>query len=303
MQEKAHTKTALNRALSLAERNRGQVKIIDVFEALPEKLHRKFRSKYSLNIRRIAHTEFEERVKKLISIRKYRNLGIQTKVLFGTPFIEIIREVLRGDHDLLVTESEGKVGLRDRLLGTTNMHLMRKCPCPVWVIKPGRTKRYSNILAAVDVSSPYKEQGKLNTKIIELSSSLAKLEKGKLHILHCWKEPLERASMRYTGLSRKEISEIVRETYQTHEALFRDLIEKFDLKEKAYHSHLLKGDPGELIPDLVKKKKMDLVVMGTVSRTGIAGLLIGNTAERVLNQIKSSVLTVKPDGFKTPIKL
>ncbi len=302
MQGKTQTKTALNRALSLAERNQGQVKIMDVFEALPEKLHRKFRSKYALNIRRVAQTEFEERVKKLISIRKYKSLRIQTKVLFGTPFIEIIREVLRGDHDLLVTEAEGKVGLRDRLFGTTNMHLMRKCPCPVWVIKPSRSKRYSHILAAVDVSSPHQGQDKLNTKILELSSSLAKLEKGKLHILHCWKEPLERASIRYTGLSRKEISEIVRETHQSHETLFKDLIEKFDLGERAYQSHLLKGDPGELIPDLVKKKKMDLVVMGTVSRTGIAGLLIGNTAERVLNQINASVLTVKPDGFKTPIK-
>jgi len=302
VQGKGHTRTALNRALSLAERNRGHLKIIDVFEVLPEKLRRKFRTKYSLNIRRIAQTEFEERIKKLISMRKYKSLRIQTRVLFGTPFIEIIREVLRGNHDLVVTEAEGKVGLRDRLFGTTNMHLMRKCPCPVWVIKPGRRKRYSNILAAVDVSSSQREQGQLNIKILELSSSLAKSERGKLNILHCWKGPLERTSRRYSGLSRKEISEIVSETHRTHETLFNDLIEKFDLKEKEYHSHLLKGDPGELIPELVKKKKMDLVVMGTVSRTGIAGLLIGNTAERVLNQINSSVLTVKPDEFKTPIK-
>jgi len=43
--------------------------------------------------------------------------------------------------------------------------------------------------------------------------------------------------------------------------------------------------------------------MGTVCRTGVAGFFIGNTAEDVLNQVESSVLTVKPDGFVTPIEL
>jgi nucleotide-binding universal stress UspA family protein len=52
----------------------------------------------------------------------------------------------------------------------------------------------------------------------------------------------------------------------------------------------------------LQQKKVDLVVMGTVSRVGISGLLIGNTAERVLSSINASVLTVKPDGFKTPVK-
>jgi universal stress protein E len=43
--------------------------------------------------------------------------------------------------------------------------------------------------------------------------------------------------------------------------------------------------------------------MGTVSRAGIAGLLIGNTAEKVLPQVDCSMLTVKPEGFVTPVKL
>jgi len=43
--------------------------------------------------------------------------------------------------------------------------------------------------------------------------------------------------------------------------------------------------------------------MGTLSRTGISGLLIGNTAEKVLRQVDCSVLIVKPDGFITPVKL
>jgi len=47
--------------------------------------------------------------------------------------------------------------------------------------------------------------------------------------------------------------------------------------------------------------RIDLLVMGTVCRTGSPGLIIGNTAERVLDSVKCSVLTVKPAGFVSPI--
>jgi nucleotide-binding universal stress UspA family protein len=48
---------------------------------------------------------------------------------------------------------------------------------------------------------------------------------------------------------------------------------------------------------------IDLLVMGSVCRTGIAGFLIGNTAEEVINQVDCSVLTLKPKGFITPVTL
>ena len=67
--------------------------------------------------------------------------------------------------------------------------------------------------------------------------------------------------------------------------------------------HLLKGNPGALIVDLARKKRIELVVMGTVCRTGLAGFFIGNTAEKVLQEVDCSVLAVKPDGFVTPVRL
>ena len=58
-----------------------------------------------------------------------------------------------------------------------------------------------------------------------------------------------------------------------------------------------------MIPELAAEKEVELIVMGTVSRTGVAGFLIGNTAEKILGQVDCSVLTVKPDGFITPVRL
>jgi universal stress protein E len=81
------------------------------------------------------------------------------------------------------------------------------------------------------------------------------------------------------------------------------LMDRFNLNALSHEVHLLKGDPGALIVDLARKKRIELVVMGTVCRTGLAGFFIGNTAEKVLQEVDCSVLAVKPDGFVTPVRL
>jgi nucleotide-binding universal stress UspA family protein len=67
--------------------------------------------------------------------------------------------------------------------------------------------------------------------------------------------------------------------------------------------HLPKGDPIPAITDLVKDLEVDLLVMGTVCRTGIPGFIIGNTAEQILAKVECSTLTVKPLGFVSPVTL
>ena len=66
---------------------------------------------------------------------------------------------------------------------------------------------------------------------------------------------------------------------------------------------MIKGEAGIQIPKLAKEIDVDLIVMGTLSRTGIAGLFIGNTAEKILYRVNCSVLAIKPDGFNTPVKV
>jgi nucleotide-binding universal stress UspA family protein len=69
-------------------------------------------------------------------------------------------------------------------------------------------------------------------------------------------------------------------------------------------THLERGDdPAESIVELTQKQEVDLLVMGTVCRTGLSGFLIGNTAEEVLGAVDCSVLTVKPEGFVSPVTL
>jgi universal stress protein E len=100
-----------------------------------------------------------------------------------------------------------------------------------------------------------------------------------------------------------EVDRWVREARDLHQHEPTELLRPYPLDDLKSQVYMLKGEPEHLIPELAAKMEVGLIVMGTVSRTGVAGLLIGNTAEKNLRQVDCSVLTLKPDGFVTPVRL
>ena len=229
---------------------------------------------------------------------------VNTKVLHGTPFLTIIREVLRNDHDMVMIAAEGRRVFKEMFYGRTSMHLMRKCPCPVWVLNPDQPEHYSCILAAVDPTPSSEERDTLNTKIMDLATSLAHRERCELLIIHTYTSTLE-SHVRSGRISvpQSKLDEWGRELRDTRRRSLGELLELYDLENLKHQVYMLKGEAGILIPALAAAREVELIVMGTLSRTGIAGLFIGNTAEKVLRQVDCSVLTVKPEGFITPVKL
>jgi nucleotide-binding universal stress UspA family protein len=238
-------------------------------------------------------------------IATIRNAGIQVdgKTMNGIPFIEIIQEVLRNQHDLVMITAEGEGDPKEMLFGNTTMHLMRKCPCPVWVVKPGQPKQINRILAAVDLVPDDMVRLDLNTKIMELSTSLARFGLCELLIVHAWRMYGESILTGRVGFSTEEVVRLLQETQDAHRHWLIELLQQHPLDDVKYEAYLLKGEAGVLIPKLAQAKAVDLIVMGTVSRKGVAGLLIGNTAEKVLRRVNCSMLTVKPEGFTSPVKL
>ena len=105
------------------------------------------------------------------------------------------------------------------------------------------------------------------------------------------------------GLSGEEWRSYVKEAkLQSHNQMQNFLL-GFPIDKSRTHVHLLKGDAGSQIPGLVVKESIELLVMGTVARSGIPGFFMGNTAEKILNHVPCSVLAVKPDGFVSPVHL
>lgn len=287
------SKAAPQRAVKLARNNKALLTLCDAYAELPRTLVHLQKTYQELHQQQLL-ARFQEIDLKGVKTR--------TKLLTGSRFIEIIREVQSSGQDLLIKPAEGKGGSLSYLFGETDMNLMRKCPCPVWIVKPSRRTKYSRIVAAVDPDPAIPANAELNNLILELASALARQEGSELNIVHTWYMPNEDV-LRSTRslLSKVELDSLQQEMKGLHQQWLNALLEKQDLEGIDYKVHLVKGDPGKVIPALAAKKQAELVVMGTVARTGIAGFVIGNTAEKILRKVNCSVLTVKPKAFRSPV--
>jgi len=86
-----------------------------------------------------------------------------------------------------------------------------------------------------------------------------------------------------------------------HSSGFAALLDRIPLHDLQVRRHSLKGEASLPISGLARAKGIDVIVMGTVCRAGVPGLLIGSTAERVRGRVYCSVLTVKPEGLGSPV--
>jgi nucleotide-binding universal stress UspA family protein len=309
----ADDRGALERAASLADSNQADLTLVEVVEQLPAGLTLAEIDCSTEELQTDLVDAAGERLEALAAPWR-RRIQIHHKVVVGTPFLETIREVLRGGRDLVVKASESD-GLLDRVFGSQDMHLLRKCPCPVWLVKPSEFKPYRRILAAVDMDQVDPRaadvQFELSRQIVEMASSLALSELSELHLVNAW-EAVGESALR-TGramLPPSEVEKYVEDVRLGHQRLLdvlsRHLAERLGDRAMEYlkmRQHLIKGAARKVIPDLAAELGVDLVVMGTVGRTGIAGFLIGNTAETILNRLSCSVLAVKPKGFVSPVRL
>lgn len=221
-----------------------------------------------------------------------QSTNAEALVTVGSPALAIIDRVLAVGHDLVVVTTD-----EDSTDHATIKRLMRKCPCPVLVIRPTRA-RIQRVLAAVN---PSEEEAALNRDVLEIAASMHELNGGELHIAHAWElfgENTLRTSP-FLHTPEGEVRELIREEHALHEHALTELMTGIDAP---WTVHLDKGPPVDVLVALVRRLRINVLVMGTVARVGLQGLVMGNTAERVLDEVKCSVIAVKPPGFVSPVR-
>jgi nucleotide-binding universal stress UspA family protein len=290
---------ALERAIALAKRNKAQVKVYDVLDALPRGEKKLYKN---VGRRKLERKLVRMRLEELLAIVAgvdSKGIRVRVAVGIGTRFVEIIREVLRNGHDLMMKPLVDDEHSRPGGFGSTDLHLMRECPCAVWIMKPVHPEAGGRILAAVDPDPSDEEQSRLDDSVMELATSLAENEESELHVVHSW-------TLYNEGLLRLlvgNLEKLEKDTRKVHRRRLNALLTGFPRAKEKGRIHLLKGPPRETIPRLARDKGVALIVMGTAARSGVSQFLIGNTAEDVLNQVDCSVLMVKPRRFVSPIAL
>ncbi len=222
-----------------------------------------------------------------------KEMEVRVEILRGTAWLELVRFVLRDGHDLVLKAADGMGRGSGLFFGSTALHLIRKCPCPVWVVgSEGASPR--RVMAAVDPGED-EVRGATARRVLELAVALAGEE---VHPVAAWNAPGE--TLYQSRMPPSKLEAYVRSAREEAERGLKRALAGLPIA--AERVQLVKGDARRVLPALVEKEDFDLVVMGGLGRVGVAGFLIGETAETVIRSVRCSVLVVKPPGFRSPVE-
>ena len=175
----------------------------------------------------------------------------------------------------------------------TDWQLIRTCPYPLWLVKPGNIRKAPVIIAAVDPTHEHDKTAALDRAIIDAAKSIAGPVGGDVHLFHTYQRLVGIGSdinktFKPIKLSMDKVGKRMK---KTHREALDTLAEEncFDKK----HTHQLPGRTRELLPTFARSKKADLVVMGGLARWGLRRMVIGSTAEQVLDHLPCDVLIVR----------
>lgn len=290
------TRQLLEDAGRLAERNDGTVELYDVVEGISD-FGRIVKSSGGEKID-VAELAVRRRVAELQAIVDSVNVPVSSiEVGFGTSYREIIKHISERSHDLLVLRSDEPTTRRGLAGATTTMHLLRKSPVPVWVARDTNDRTG----VAVAVGPMPEAPTSLDVSLLEMASSLARIRGEHLHVIHAWR--LEGESMLRShrlSFADGEVERMVGHARGGAASKVNELLSEVGI-DQPHSVHLVKGRPGEVLPTTLDGLRPRVLVMGTLARAGIRGMIIGNVAEQVLAFTDSSVLAAKPEGFVSPV--
>lgn len=211
---------------------------------------------------------------------------VHTQVLKTIDLVEWTRQhCLVNDIDLVV-----KTGNPDRTLfhTPTDWQLIRQLKCPLLLASNQKWRNKATVLAAVDSGNSQQNQRHIDGKVLSAADEWRVINGHQLHAVYT--VPTPTAAL---DLDLIELEEFKRTKAPESKQSLGELVSNSGINDVVEHIEF--GAPEKRIPSKANNVKADLVVMGSVGRSGLQGLLVGNTAEKVLNNLRTDILVIKPD--------
>lgn len=245
----------------------------------------------SIELQREIRESADNTLRQLIVDLNAADLDVTVDTFLGEPFVEITRAVQQQRYDLVLAGTRGLAAWEQFLVGSTAKRLIRKCPSSVWIVKAQHVGSPKAVLAATDFSE-------VSRRAVLEGLWVANHASAEFHLLHV----VDSKDVPEDVISKIPKGSTLRNEINA-EAQHRlnGFVDSLNTDPTKVHRHLSWGTPWKEIGRLAQHSNIDLLVMGTVGRTGFQGILLGNTAEKVLGVCDCSILTVKPADFVSPL--
>ena len=238
------------------------------------------------------HSKAMDELDQLATLMAIDGARVSIDVVEEYPWLALTRRALSGDAQLVIAGKRTSSDRGRRRIGSTAVKLLRKCPAPVWLVKPDHDLQHRHVLASTDLSP-------VSDEYLAAAAWIASQSDGELHVLHAWN--LTPGEQRVASeLSEEDYAAKVEDVRSRALASLEHQADALDIDPTL---HLERGDAHSEILEKVEHEHPDLLVMGSLSRGLRPGFDVGTIAERVLEQVDESILTFKPHDFVCPIPI
>lgn len=295
----ARSLPAIAKATQLARALGAQVHL---FHALSNPLYLDVAEFERVTLSKLEHTEHARaatRLKVLAKRLDKAGVRVESTVEWDFPPHEaVIRAARRFDAGLIVADRHPTKHHLGWALRFTDFELLRLAPMPVLLVKTRQAYDRPSILAAVDPGHAYSKPLKLDREILQCAGQLTQALRGSLHALFAY-NPLPAATIESSWALNGVIEEIAAEAEARARKALAGVLNGAAIPES--RRHVVPRHPIDAIKEAAEEVGCSIVAMGAISRSRFTRLFLGNTAERVFDELPCDVLVVKPKRFASRV--
>ena len=204
-------------------------------------------------------------------------VSVSTEVVWNSKWDDAaLQSITRSDCDLVIKSSFHHSKSRRFYSKTSDYNLMRHCACPILFVHQPQEWRSNRVLACVDLESTDNQHARLNGVVVRDARALADVVGMDMYIAAAHRRTIDPDNLPIKG--------------HGHGVGADQLSELFGVDKSRVC--LRQGETIATLKTICDDIDPSIVVLGTLARSGIGGKLIGNTAEKLLDQIEADVLTV-----------
>jgi nucleotide-binding universal stress UspA family protein len=202
----------------------------------------------------------------------------------GTPQALILSRAEQWLADLIIMGSHGQTSAADELLGSVTSSVIRHAHCPVLIARPSEGTRC--IIAGTDFSDPA-------LPALKAAAEEAKRVRGELTVVHSldlvW-SPAAYPAMAFGGAAFNISADQIKELEVIATQRLEECLKELNVSGETL---VTTGPAGTALIEVASERKADLMVVGTIGRTGLRRALLGSVAETVAKGVPCSVLIVR----------
>lgn len=274
---------------------------VELFHAIKASVYANSPAAYEKALLELHETErrhYRQRLERIAARLRLHGIKVSVAIEYDYPAYDaIVRRARLIDADLIVARRRSERSAMPGLLRLADWELLRNSPIPVLLVKQSSLYRHPTVLAAIDPYHAHAKPAQLDAEILSAATQLTQALKGQLHAVHAYSPVVVGAAA--SAMSHTAASRLEENAARQAQMEFERLLQGTDIPRTRRH---LVGDfPATAINATARRTRADIVVMGALSRSGLQRLLIGNTAERLLDELPCDLLIVKPAHFKSRV--